>query len=378
MKPSETHVFVVLQELRELGHSFSKYMRGVGHVLKTKDPGYIPSMLEGVAQYQKEASRCRHWKKVIEEEKETFDGATHKEILGMVDSAKEQIEEILSHIKVCAEILSGREKHGEKEDRGLEKRDLVLFGDPFKTVGLSDQFLDHLKIIHENILTSQHTKEHEKIQEMAQRDPLTGLPNRTAMESVINLCEENPEAPVCVLMIDGDNFKRVNDKFGHSVGDDVLRALAETVRASVREFSLGNERKDPGQGSPSVFSQFRIGGEEFVVVVPGDLSVGQKVAERIRGKVEDHFRNGITASDGKHYPVSMTVSIGVAERRPGSLEHMKSVQERADKASYQSKAEGRNRVTTEKDLPDKEINQSKEPVKSNNGRKTGREDDGSR
>jgi diguanylate cyclase len=136
--------------------------------------------------------------------------------------------------------------------------------------------------------------------------------------------------PLSILLIDIDHFKQFNDNFGHGVGDQVLRLMANALRERVREQDL-----------PA-----RYGGEELVAVLPGtELGVCKAVAERIRKSVA---KCRITRrSTGELLP-AITVSIGVAQFRPG--ESMAQLIERCDGALYLAKRIGRNRVVTEERL----------------------------
>ncbi|MNV58834.1 Diguanylate cyclase DosC [compost metagenome] len=151
-------------------------------------------------------------------------------------------------------------------------------------------------------------------------DPMTGLMNRRALELRF---EELVAAgtPFAVIALDLDHFKRVNDVFGHPVGDKVLILLAKTLTDSVRQ-----------QDRP-----FRVGGEEFVVVVPAPTpDVALHAAERIRADVARK-----AMPDGVGHA---TVSVGVA-LWPQHGKTPQAVVKCADQALYASKEAGRNRVT---------------------------------
>src|SRR6185312_11296462 len=103
----------------------------------------------------------------------------------------------------------------------------------------------------------------------ATTDSLTGLLNRRAfLDNARNLCtyQAGRTAPVTLLMFDLDHFKSVNDRYGHAVGDEVLRLFAQVARSSMRANDIIG----------------RLGGEEFAAIVPGDLEVATRIAERIR------------------------------------------------------------------------------------------------
>lgn len=133
-----------------------------------------------------------------------------------------------------------------------------------------------------------------------------------------------------ILMLDIDFFKKINDTYGHAAGDIVLEAVAKIIKSCTR----------------NVDTAARYGGEEFVVMLNNTPpSAALAVAERIRKLVEDK----IILYDGQN--IKVTISIGVSSYN-FDLEPAKSIVERADKALYESKQNGRNRVTlSEKNLP---------------------------
>jgi diguanylate cyclase len=131
-------------------------------------------------------------------------------------------------------------------------------------------------------------------------------------------------------LIDIDHFKMFNDNFGHGVGDQVLRLMANVLRERLRDTDL-----------PA-----RYGGEELIAVLPGaDLATCTAVAERIRRVISEC--NITRRSTGELLP-SITVSIGVGEFQLG--ESMADLIERCDRALYHAKRTGRNRVVTEHEL----------------------------
>ncbi len=165
----------------------------------------------------------------------------------------------------------------------------------------------------------------------AASDALTGLPNRRTFDRRLNAEFKRARRfaePISVLLIDADHFKQVNDRYGHTVGDEVLRGLAATLRENLpREYDV----------------IARIGGEEFATILPHtSRDDAALVAERLRAAVE---RSTIATTAGV---LNVTISIGV-----GSLQSRVSpepqttldVLDEADRALYESKRLGRNRVT---------------------------------
>jgi len=190
-------------------------------------------------------------------------------------------------------------------------------------------FLQHLGIVAAFAL--ENAANRARLVQSGLTDALTGWSNRHYLEA--RLQEElarcrRERVPVACLMIDVDHFKAVNDRFGHLVGDDVLRGVARRIGAEVRGSDVAA----------------RYGGEEFVILLPGaDARAGAVLAERIRARVADRpFDIG-----GGRAPLPVTVSIGVADLMPdaaGDHDAAARLIARADAALYEAKAAGRNRV----------------------------------
>jgi len=164
--------------------------------------------------------------------------------------------------------------------------------------------------------------------EAAVTDVLTGLHNRRYMasqlQSMLARANRGGEA-ISVLIIDLDHFKSINDSFGHDVGDEVLREFAVRLATNVRAVDL----------------PCRLGGEEFVVVMPGtSLEDARRIAERIRRDISSEpFR----ALAGKA-PLDVTVSVGVASSVDGDTPE--TLLKRADQGVYEAKDRGRNTVVS--------------------------------
>lgn len=170
------------------------------------------------------------------------------------------------------------------------------------------------------------TEAHARLQDLAQRDALTGLYNRQfvvdRMPEIWGLAVRWKQS-LALLMIDIDHFKQVNDVHGHAAGDEALKAVAEVI---------GHVMQRPGDHA------IRYGGEEFLVVLPQTHTAGAAhIAERIREEVAA-LR---VTHDGHLLP--LTVSIGVACTTPGPRTAMSLMLQLADRLLYQAKAEGRNR-----------------------------------
>lgn len=178
-----------------------------------------------------------------------------------------------------------------------------------------------------------------RIEELAHRDALTGTRNRRSITGSLEQALEQAAgsgAPLSACILDLDHFKRVNDRHGHLVGDEVLRQFVSRVESRLRSadfLHVDQPRARDGEGPLG-----RFGGEEFLVILPGtDLEGARRAAERIREAV------AATPFDTEAGPVPITVSIGVTAHRAG--DSMDELLSRADQALYQSKQDGRNRVT---------------------------------
>ena len=162
--------------------------------------------------------------------------------------------------------------------------------------------------------------------ELASFDPLTGLNNRRFLERHLARLIDDARArcsPLALMIVDIDHFKRVNDTFGHDVGDEILKAFSQRLRAVIRAGDL----------------LCRLGGEEFVMVLPGaDSANAASIAERARLAIEQEDFAVASASR----PLAITASIGLAEG--GETQDWRELYRRADQALYRAKTEGRNRV----------------------------------
>lgn len=175
-----------------------------------------------------------------------------------------------------------------------------------------------------------------RAREEALVDALTGLVNRRGFDVALTAClgEAGPSVSgLCLLMVDIDHFKRINDTYGHLFGDKVLRGMGKALKASLK-----------GKDTAA-----RYGGEEFAVLLPETpLGGAAGLAETLRISVAG---GRVKRLDSDETICNITVSIGVANYRAG--ESMTEFIARADRALYAAKAQGRNRVSVaEGDTPD--------------------------
>ena len=164
-------------------------------------------------------------------------------------------------------------------------------------------------------------KEHEDhLQAAALTDALTGLPNRRAFQAIASTRTADPGRD-CLALFDVDHFKKVNDRYGHATGDEVLKAFAEAARQVVRQ----------------VDTIARIGGEEFAILFP-DTSIEQarQICERLRRDIASQELHG-----GGDIRLRVTISGGIARLDSAGLDEALS---KADEALYRAKRAGRDRL----------------------------------
>jgi diguanylate cyclase (GGDEF)-like protein len=159
----------------------------------------------------------------------------------------------------------------------------------------------------------------------AEHDALTGLLSRRTFDADLELLDD--DQPVSLILVDIDDFKSVNDTFGHAVGDDTLRIVAEALAANSRQTDRA----------------YRIGGDEFAVLMPGcATSNAIRRAEAVRCAVETSPRFDLVGR-GARARRTVTVSLGVASL-PDHARHHLELRHAADAAMYTAKNAGRNRV----------------------------------
>ncbi|BAQ47627.1 MULTISPECIES: sensor domain-containing diguanylate cyclase [Methylobacterium] len=174
-----------------------------------------------------------------------------------------------------------------------------------------------------------------ELAQMSLTDALTGLPNRRRFEGTFEHAWKSARRtgkPLSLLVVDADHFKRYNDLHGHAVGDAVLKGLARCLSASVH-------RPDDLVA--------RVGGEEFVVLLPDtDESGAERVADKVHAAVAS-----LSVEAGRIEPGTVTVSVGLATETGVAFERAGAQYEAADAALYEAKATGRNRTCVARRAP---------------------------
>lgn len=161
----------------------------------------------------------------------------------------------------------------------------------------------------------------------AQRDALTGVRNRTCFEESLNReidIAQRSERDLSLVVVDIDHFKKINDQFGHSVGDCVIKRVAEEITRCMRKSDM----------------LFRYGGEEFVLILSSTSPSGAKrLAERIRKYVE---QIPCECTTSEYEGMKVTISLGISSLQ--ASDDLASLFNRADEAMYDAKQSGRNKV----------------------------------
>jgi diguanylate cyclase (GGDEF)-like protein len=209
-------------------------------------------------------------------------------------------------------------RDAEDEERGLVLGAADYISKPFSPAIVRLRVTNQIKILNQYHI----------IEQISMIDQLTSIPNRRGFDSRMDMewvrsIREN--TLISILVIDVDKFKDYNDTYGHQRGDEVLKAVADATTRSLDR--------------PGDFAA-RWGGEEFVVLLPNtDSSGALTIAERIRVAISETI---IVTEDGAD--TSVTVSVGVKTQAPGLDSSRESFISEADKALYQAKETGRNRV----------------------------------
>ena len=198
-------------------------------------------------------------------------------------------------------------------------------GDPHWMYSLAEAaFLAACMVCYIWLLVSELNGE---LEALAHTDPLTGALNWRALEAAAQ--RETARSvrhgfPLSMIILDIDDFKLLNDRYGHAAGDQVLKELVQTVKSMLR--------------TQDVFA--RTGGEEFAILLPDtNLPSGLAIAERIRKAVE------VLVVKFEAAPIGFTISAGVAQF--DASRGFEGVMRRADSAMYKAKEQGRNRVLSE-------------------------------
>jgi diguanylate cyclase (GGDEF)-like protein len=221
-------------------------------------------------------------------------------------------------------ILTARETR-ELKIRGLEQGASDYVTKPFDPGELVARVKVQLKL---KLLQDELKRSNEMLKELSNTDPLTQLFNRRYMMEVLDREMQRTArkgSPISILLMDIDNFKKVNDTYGHQLGDVVLVNVASVIKKHLRTYDVAA----------------RYGGEEFVAILPETpLDEAMAAAERIRTATQQ------SSYANKLQNLKVTISIGVATFPMPGLDSVDDLIRIADEGLYKAKSEGRNRVVT--------------------------------
>lgn len=217
-------------------------------------------------------------------------------------------------------VTSREEAEAKIQGLGLGASDYVT--KPFNPGELLARIKVQLKI---KSLQDRLKKSNEMLLELSNTDPLTGIHNRRQMMEILEkeMARSNRTGDtLSLVLIDVDNFKKINDVYGHQKGDHVLKSLSEIFRKHLRQYD----------------SVARFGGEEFTLILPStDSPEAFSIADRVRQEVAQMV-------DADLEGLKVTISLGVASHSAEQAQSSDDLIRKADYALYQAKQEGRNRV----------------------------------
>jgi diguanylate cyclase (GGDEF)-like protein len=222
-------------------------------------------------------------------------------------------------------LVTGLEKDEEAESKGFRLGAADYIMKPLKPLVVQARVRTQLELAKRTRALEEANRE---LTHLAMTDMLTGCFNRRYFMNAADMELSRMKRhgyPAVVAMVDIDHFKAVNDRYGHDVGDRVLRAVAKCCDDTVRyEDTVG-----------------RMGGEEFATLLPvADASGAGMVLERVRTSVEK------LAFEAEGHPFRVTISIGVSQLQRDDLS-IDDALRRADAALYEAKKDGRNRIVTD-------------------------------
>ncbi len=265
--------------------------------------GYVPATMRDDGQLEKEIAELLA--------DPQYEGHRLKEALAaLFQQHKDQITDL----ERLTAISDGYHFALRERNQSLAERYRKQIRQLQKIVRISDHYHEMLRDMNEALKVA------------STQDPLTGLPNRRLMLERLNsevALSTRHQVPFSVAIADIDFFKRINDDFGHDVGDRALVGITQAMKNALRAYDVCA----------------RWGGEEFLILFPETLELGAlAIAERLRATVEEYQ----LIEEGT--PIQTTVSVGVATHiLTDTLNH---TIKRADQALYQAKNYGRNRVVT--------------------------------
>ena len=256
-----------------------------------------------------------------------------KEIFWPANYTRERLDEILEEIKKTKKVAIANNNHTIGypliTDDGLFGA--IVADSTYCT--MSEKLKGYLEqLIYQSSITLDKANTYAEILKNATTDALTNLYNRGQFDKRIKqetATARRNKSSMCMMMLDVDFFKSVNDNYGHAVGDSVLKGVSSIIIEQIRENDTA----------------CRYGGEEFVVILPfTDIEEAKIVANRLRSTVEGHSFDISDFNIKNTQSLDITISIGIGEYRPH--ENIQEFIERVDSALYQAKKDGRNCIRT--------------------------------
>ncbi len=314
-----------------------EYFMGENEEIKT----HLDELLESDTKFTPELNDQLYEKFFVRDFEKESSERTLKEIDVAEDTSAKASDLIMSTIKDLLESSEITSEYGQKLKSYTQDVGMAQKIEDVKNL-LTSMVRDTHEAEHTNVKIQKKLKnssvELKKInldltvaRKEARTDKLTGLYNRRMFDELLkNHIElmENEKKDCSIIMLDIDFFKKFNDLYGHPVGDKLLKAVSVEIVEKVSDNGL----------------ICRYGGEEFIVLCP-DIDVGKafELAECIRYGIRDEVEFTVKSS-----PVSVTVSLGVSQIRPG--DGKTSLIERVDAAMYRAKKSGRDNTKTDRDL----------------------------
>ncbi len=237
-----------------------------------------------------------------------------------IDIARESIDSFKESNTNLKQITEAHTIEIENIVESTEEIDIPKFKNRIEA--FQNDLMDELQRANELIRSLEN--EIEELQKQSNIDPLTKLYNRKALEiDAKELLKHSNERNlnISTLMIDADDFKKVNDTFGHLAGDKVLILLAKLFKLSIREYDRA----------------YRYGGEEFLIIFN---RAGKEDAKKVAERIMNAVRSNKLIYKGK--TIRITLSMGLTSHQKGDT--LESMIERADAAVYQAKHDGKNRL----------------------------------
>jgi diguanylate cyclase (GGDEF)-like protein/PAS domain S-box-containing protein len=250
-------------------------------------------------------------------------GRSREELIGMSSETIMNPSDLATRRRLQRDAIAGKTSVGELRYQRPNGDEVWCMLVPAMTFGPDGERLMVVQVID---ITERREFENQ-LRYYAEHDPLTGLLSRRRLTELLETEVERVRATgrvACVLLLDLDGFKDVNDALGHSTGDELLRRIAATLNIGLRDGDL----------------LARVGGDEFAVLMPDtDLTAGIAIAQTLVEAV--HQNGGVIGGSGR---IEVTASIGVTSWDNNTSIDAESVLSEADIAMYDAKAAGRNRA----------------------------------